>query len=452
MIFSKRRISEIGRDGADGHLRRLSDFGLCDEDALDGTGMVPSCAVGPTMMTMMMNLRFMLLIASVVAFHVQDARAWWDTGHMIIAAVATQSMDAVTLMRAEDLMVASAAAQARLSVPSNTSLVSVSHWADDIKPSSSASFVLAPPSDSLFLAFDSHHFSEQHYIDFPVYREAQDENVCQQTSLESEINLETALASYFNILSSDGASAFAAGVALRFLVHIVGDLHQPLHTAAWCGARFPEGDAGGNAFKLDRGNLHMLWDSMGSAYADTIDALCPYRDYETCRRREDERVRACEAEAARLTVVYGDGDNESDSVEDMASAISRWIRESHDVAANVVYVGVEENVTASDAYMESVRETSRKMSVIAGRRLARVLTTALGARYDKQSGAGSADGNTDKGIGVVTFVITTLIVVVLSMALGFLVGTRRERRRKTAMLFPDQAIQMHENGDEHIIQ
>jgi hypothetical protein len=55
-------------------------------------------------------------------------------------------------------------------------------------------------------------------------------------------------------------------IALRLLIHYVGDIHQPLHTASRYDAMYKKGDRGGNFFNLqDIGgakNLHSAWDSV----------------------------------------------------------------------------------------------------------------------------------------------------------------------------------------------
>jgi hypothetical protein len=52
----------------------------------------------------------------------------------------------------------------------------------------------------------------------------------------------------------------------RYLVHLVGDIHQPLHSVALFNKTFPKGDAGGNLLKLllangTSSNFHSFWDS-----------------------------------------------------------------------------------------------------------------------------------------------------------------------------------------------
>ena len=52
--------------------------------------------------------------------------------------------------------------------------------------------------------------------------------------------------------------------ALRLIIHLVGDIHQPLHTSTLINsASFVNGDLGGNKFKIvENWNLHELWDAI----------------------------------------------------------------------------------------------------------------------------------------------------------------------------------------------
>ena len=57
-------------------------------------------------------------------------------------------------------------------------------------------------------------------------------------------------------------------MAIRLLIHYVGDFHQPLHCATRVNKNYPKGDLGGNMFKLtedDLGELHAVWDSIGES-------------------------------------------------------------------------------------------------------------------------------------------------------------------------------------------
>lgn len=68
----------------------------------------------------------------------------------------------------------------------------------------------------------------------------------------------TALQRFSATVRSPDASLADKQLALRFIIHIVGDLHQPLHSGK-------PGDRGGNDVRVkffgERTNLHAIWDS-----------------------------------------------------------------------------------------------------------------------------------------------------------------------------------------------
>jgi hypothetical protein len=61
-------------------------------------------------------------------------------------------------------------------------------------------------------------------------------------------------------------------VAMRLLIHLVADIHQPLHAGGRMNSEYPKGDRGGNGFKLKRSrdgwyNLHSSYDSVLGDFA-----------------------------------------------------------------------------------------------------------------------------------------------------------------------------------------
>lgn len=52
----------------------------------------------------------------------------------------------------------------------------------------------------------------------------------------------------------------------RYLVHVAGDIHQPLHSVSLFNETYPSGDRGGNSLKIvllngTVNNLHSFWDA-----------------------------------------------------------------------------------------------------------------------------------------------------------------------------------------------
>jgi hypothetical protein len=145
-------------------------------------------------------------------------------------------------------------------------------------------------------------------------------------------------------------------MALAFLVHFVGDLHQPLHAG-------DRGDLGGNRAKstygiysTERLNLHSIWDGLLAERAiSTPPSLV--------------RVYSPEERAA----VNGG------TVED-------WSHDSWQVARDVVYGSAYGNpcgpapqrATLDEAKIEKLIEPARQQLVKGGLRLARLLDEALG--------------------------------------------------------------------------
>ena len=66
------------------------------------------------------------------------------------------------------------------------------------------------------------------------------------------------------VLSSNKSGKSAKSFNLKVLIHVVGDMHQPLHTSTKVSRRFPKGDLGGNLYALKSpygANLHQYWDN-----------------------------------------------------------------------------------------------------------------------------------------------------------------------------------------------
>ena len=73
----------------------------------------------------------------------------------------------------------------------------------------------------------------------------------------------------------------AWSVAMRLLIHYVGDMHQPLHDENRIDKVYPNGDAGGNAFEFSKSHygvseLHALWDS--TFYEFHVNPKLPFSD------------------------------------------------------------------------------------------------------------------------------------------------------------------------------
>jgi hypothetical protein len=171
-----------------------------------------------------LNFRqFPIFLAAVLAAQLPaPALAWGPEGHEIIASIALR-----------ELTPAARSQVARL-LGGPAMMVADSNWADEIRDQ-------RPDT------------GRWHYVDIPLRAPGFDtrRDCPRQDCVVAQI--ENDRRTLANTRLGDGARA----EALRFLIHFVGDVHQPLHAE-------DNGDKGGNDIHVflgrKRTNLHRLWD------------------------------------------------------------------------------------------------------------------------------------------------------------------------------------------------
>ena len=166
---------------------------------------------------------FVTAAAMAFALAPAPAFAWGKTGHRVVAAIADAQLSGLARAHVKEIL------------GEAESLDEAANWPDEMR-----SF----PSP-----FWQKTSTPWHYVTLNgiVYDQAPPEG----DALE-------ALKKYSATLRDPNASLADKQLALRFVVHIVGDLHQPLHVGKCC-------DRGGNDVKVKWFgrdlNLHSVWDS-----------------------------------------------------------------------------------------------------------------------------------------------------------------------------------------------
>jgi hypothetical protein len=172
-----------------------------------------------------------LCIAWLVACLSTSAHAWGPTGHRIVGELAEQQLTQGARAEVKRL----------LAVTHDQSLAEVATWADDLRDERSQRALWRTTSKLHFLNFSS---SSCHYD--PARDCAGGQCIV------------AAIDRYARVLGDRTRSYRDRAEALRFVVHFVADVHQPMHA----GSRH---DKGGNRYPLQwdgRGtNLHAIWDS-----------------------------------------------------------------------------------------------------------------------------------------------------------------------------------------------
>lgn len=163
-----------------------------------------------------------LLLACLMAVGTTPSFAWGTDGHRIIAMLADAQLSPAARKEINRL----------LALEPGSTLASISTWADEHRSPTTAAW---------------------HYVNFPrescTYDAARDcpDGKCVVGAIERQTE----------VLKSS-ASDEEKLLALKYLAHFMGDIHQPLHAGY-------QDDRGGNTYQLQafmRGsNLHALWDT-----------------------------------------------------------------------------------------------------------------------------------------------------------------------------------------------
>jgi hypothetical protein len=142
---------------------------------------------------------------------------------------------------------------------------------------------------------------------------------------------------------------------MTWLLHLVGDIHQPLHASTRVSSTDPDGDAGGNLVKLSctKCELHAFWD----------DLLGTENKLKTVKNAARKLPKADATLAAKS--------DEKD-----------WIAESFQEAQQTVYkvppLGPGDGpFTLTTKYKKDAGKLAKQRVALAGTRLANLLNTEL---------------------------------------------------------------------------
>ncbi|HEV2478570.1 MAG TPA: S1/P1 nuclease [Puia sp.] len=152
--------------------------------------------------------------------------SWGVTGHRTVGKIAEDHLTPKALAGVRDLL-------------GSQSLADVSTWADEVRPQP-----------------EYRQTGPWHYINLPLGLSYGEFKSRVENMLEA--NVYSALVGQLRLLADSTVSRDKKVDALKFVVHFVGDLHQPMHVSR-------EEDKGGNTIQLNfdgQGtNLHAVWDS-----------------------------------------------------------------------------------------------------------------------------------------------------------------------------------------------
>jgi hypothetical protein len=317
------------------------------------------------------------MLAFVCAFAPwQRAEAWNANGHMTIGRLAWDQMDARQREAAYKLLLEHPHSKEFFDAHPRPKEVSQAEWYFIIAgtwPDWLRGYTRSKRPEDMAIA--AHHKGPRHYINLPLIRTA-DMGLFKDKNLDppSE-NIVTALEEYRADMLDPKATLAHKSVALCWLLHLAGDIHQPLHCVAFFSAEYPTGDLGGNLRWIKDGqdpiNLHAYWDNLlgnERSYAD-IRGNC-----DLLTRPEYQREKYAK-ELGRTKCM-------------------QWAEEGKDLAWKHVYLGGElpglmiptdqqskEKKQAApplpEGYRQASEQVARRQAALAGYRLADLMATVF---------------------------------------------------------------------------
>ncbi|HEY4326002.1 MAG TPA: S1/P1 nuclease [Mucilaginibacter sp.] len=255
-------------------------------------------------------------ILAVVIFYIPlQSMAWGTEGHRVAGQIAYSYLTPQARKAIQQIL-------------GDESVALASNWADFIKSDPAYSYL-----------------SPWHYIDFDkVYTYPE---MKEYLDNDAKVDAYTKLNMLISELKKKNLSKESKLLYLRMLIHIVEDVHQPMHAAH-------ADDKGGNDFKLNwfnnPTNLHSVWDSQLIEFQQLS-----YTEYATAINHTTEQQRA----------------------EWQKAPISQWLFESNQIAEKL-YTEIKPGDTLNYKYNFTHIDIVNEQLLKAGVRLAGVLNSIFG--------------------------------------------------------------------------
>ncbi|WP_058518455.1 S1/P1 nuclease [Legionella parisiensis] len=251
-----------------------------------------------------------------------NSYAWNAAGHRVVAQIAYDNLTPKARSMCYKYL------RLRTHNTPNSSFVSSSTWMDEIRWR------------------EVYWYDVMHYIDIPFSSDATHLPPIESTNAVKTIKQAT------SVLSSKKTSPSDKKLALRMLIHITGDIHQPLHAITRVSEQHPKGDLGGNLFLLGKNpvgsNLHQYWDNGAGFFLGQFDEA---RVKNTAQQLEQKM--SCSMIGTEINS-------------------ARWAKMSHKLAIKSAYQ-INPNETPDNKYQENAQKLVQKQATYAGCRLAALL-------------------------------------------------------------------------------
>ena len=325
---------------------------------------------------------FVLLAALLVALSPRPAAAWNSVGHLAVAKLAYDRLDEGEKLRLYQLLKAHphfdqflAAGRPAGVEEAEWVVMRSAVWPDWVRPRD---------KDPRGPAVTKYHRSEDHYVNVPLIDPKDADAFAGKTLVHPDtMNILAALKQRANEIRARNVAPEDKAVALAWLFHLIGDIHQPMHNVSYFADNpaFRTGDLGGNKFGVKangRGvKLHAFWDNvLGQDPTYTDDS-------------PERQARIYQQAVTLATALRGRELGEADKTRlEKNRTFQSWSDEGFELAKTVAYrtgdgaellKGVETQFNQpvpdtapelGEQYLRRAREVAEVRTILAGRRLA----------------------------------------------------------------------------------
>lgn len=267
--------------------------------------------------------------------------AWKCTGHMLVALIAELTLISQDPKAYSEASIITSYLNSDQSSLLSQTFIESACWPDDLKRQNITDY------------------NNLHYFDQPFFPLDKFD-----VSLPST-NLLTAWNSSKLFLQKNSFDLFPneSSFNLRFLLHLTGDVHQPMHCVSLFSELFPEGDLGGTLFEVEyNGNtqLHLFWDTGAGMWPNDFDRPLSGDDRRKLLDIGLDIMKEWPYNYVKELIGKDHVDN--------------WCDESYKIAVDLAYYGLELHDKLSPKYLEAAQKVVRKRIAYAGYRLALVIS------------------------------------------------------------------------------
>jgi len=302
----------------------------------------------------------LLLLTITISLMLPSAQlfAWNDTGHKIIAAIAWDNLTPTArenitriLKQAPEDSDLMDLFDKSLENPQKFYFMNASYWPDIVRDRDQEE------------RWKKYHKGPWHYIG-SYWKQTENGPVETEGPVEDE-NVVERIIHFKQTLQNVETPENKKAVQIAWVLHLIGDIHMPLHNASRVTDATPEGDRGGNDFRLGDEwpwNIHAYWDGI-------IDIAAP----------KNEETDDFEYYLEKARQIQQKHPKKEFKIQLQIKDPVKWSAEGKKIVMNEVYPDyLEQNQQPPEKYKEKAFRIAQGQMALSGYRMAEYLNNIFG--------------------------------------------------------------------------